>query len=116
MARPTYLLAVKLSFPLYIEMPMYKYNSSKNVDVAEVCCVLFRSSLSSVRFFLLKVVPRSFPTAERDHTLSRPHVCLCVSVCVFVKILLQRSRFSLSLCVEVKGQSNSFLYCNLDQY
>lgn len=59
----------------------------------------------------------AFPLKGSDKS---PHASsswyLCVCVCVFVEILLQGSRFSLSLCVEVKGRSNSFLYCNLDQY
>lgn len=53
----------------------------ENVDVAEVCC--FCSVKSKHPLFLLKVVPQSFQTVTRVHTLPRPGICLCVSVCLW---------------------------------
>lgn len=55
------------------------------MDVAEVCCVLFRSSLSSVRFFLLKVVPWSFFRLWKETTrrLVLVFACVCLSVCLW---------------------------------
>lgn len=96
---------------------MQKYNKImeiENVDVAEVCCFCsIKVSLASG--FPLKGSATKFSDRDKNpHASSSLYLFVCV--CVFVEILLQRSRFSFSLCVEVKGQSNSFLYCNLDQY